>query len=322
MLAGRNLNFELVRRGRSCLRRHFLVGLDAGLALGLPRSRRHANPFEFCVQRLLPGRGGLLFRCQPILLLLEPRGVVAFPGNAPAAVEFQNPAGHVVEEVAIVGDGHDRAGVFGQMPLEPGHAFGVEMVRRLVEQQQVGAARSRILHSATRRRSPPESFVTSASPGGRFMASMAISIWRSSSQALWASIWSCTLACSSSSFSISSGLDGLAQPGVDLVVAVQACAAGGGDGLFDVAPDVFVGIELRLLREIADGEAVGQLGLAFELVVHAGHDPQQRALARAVAAQHADLGARIERQPDVLEHLALAVFLGEVARFDRCIACP
>ena len=39
---------------------------------------------------------------------------------------------------------------------------------------------------------------------------------------------------------------------------------------------------------------------------------KQRALARAVAADHADLGARVERQPDVLEDVFLAVGLGEV----------
>ena len=34
--------------------------------------------------------------------------------------------------------GDDRARVLVQVPLEPGDALGVEMVRRLVEQQQVG----------------------------------------------------------------------------------------------------------------------------------------------------------------------------------------
>ena len=61
----------------------------------------------------------------------------------------------------------------------------------------------------------------------------------------------------------------------------------------------------------ADGEALGELGLAVEVLVDAGHDPQQRALAGAVAAQHADLGAGIEREPDILEHLALADLLGQ-----------
>ena len=55
-----------------------------------------------------------------------------------AAVELQNPLGDVVEEVAVVRDGDDRAGILGQVPLQPVDRFGVEVVRRLVEQQQVG----------------------------------------------------------------------------------------------------------------------------------------------------------------------------------------
>ena len=39
----------------------------------------------------------------------------------------------------------------------------------------------------------------------------------------------------------------------------------------------------------------------MNVVVEAGHDAQQRALAGAVGAEHADLRAREERQPDVLE---------------------
>jgi hypothetical protein len=37
-----------------------------------------------------------------------------------------------------VGHGDDRAGVFVEMALEPRHRLGVEMVRRLVEEEQVG----------------------------------------------------------------------------------------------------------------------------------------------------------------------------------------
>ena len=49
-------------------------------------------------------------------------------------------AADVVEEVAVVGDGDDRAGVVGEEPFEPGHRLGVEVVGGLVEEQQVGAA--------------------------------------------------------------------------------------------------------------------------------------------------------------------------------------
>ena len=86
-----------------------LVGIQARLALGLARARRHADPVELALQRSLPLALGLLFLLQAVRLLLEPAGVVAFVGNAVAAIELENPAGDVVEEVAIVRDRDDRA---------------------------------------------------------------------------------------------------------------------------------------------------------------------------------------------------------------------
>ena len=50
--------------------------------------------------------------------------------------------------------------------------------------------------------------------------------------------------------------------------------------LLDVARARLLGVELRLLRQVADADAVGRLGLAEEVLVDAGHDPQQRRLAR------------------------------------------
>ena len=72
------------------------------------------------------------------LLLLEPRRVVALVRDAAAAVELEDPAGHVVEEVAVVGDRDDGALVVVQVALEPRDRLGVEVVGGLVEQQQVG----------------------------------------------------------------------------------------------------------------------------------------------------------------------------------------
>ena len=65
----------------------------------------------------------------------------------------------------------------------------------------------------------------------------------------------------------------------------------GGDGFFDVAEDVLIRVQVRLLFQEADGEAFGELGLAVEVLIDAGHDPQQRALAGAIAAENADLRA-------------------------------
>jgi hypothetical protein len=50
-----------------------------------------------------------------------------------AAVEFQNPAGHVVKEIAIVGNRHHGARKVLQKTLQPGYRFGVEVVGRFVQ---------------------------------------------------------------------------------------------------------------------------------------------------------------------------------------------
>jgi len=53
---------------------------------------------------------------------------------------------------------------------------------------------------------------------------------------------------------------------------------------------------LRLLRQEPDLDAGHRHGFAFDLLVQARHDAQQGRLARSVQSQHADLGAREERQ--------------------------
>ena len=76
-------------------------------------------------------------------------------------------------------------------------------------------------------------------------------------------------------------------------------------------------VELGLLRQVADGDALGGPGLALEVLVLAGHDPQQRGLARAVDADDADLHARQEGEADVLEDLlAAGVGLGEAVHVE------
>jgi hypothetical protein len=70
--------------------------------------------------------------------------VVALVGDAAAAVEFEDPAGGVVEEVTVVGDRDHGAGEVLEEALEPAHRLGVEVVGRLVEQQHVGLGQQQI----------------------------------------------------------------------------------------------------------------------------------------------------------------------------------
>ena len=54
------------------------------------------------------------------------------------AVDLGDPAGDVVEEVTVVGNGDNRARVGREVLLQPEDGLGVQVVGRLVEEQQVG----------------------------------------------------------------------------------------------------------------------------------------------------------------------------------------
>ena len=122
---------------RLILRKELLVRGEPRLRLRVARGRAHPHPLELALERAAPRGVLLLLDAEAGLLLLEPGGVVALEGDAPAAVELEDPAGDVVEEVPVVGHRDDGALVRLEMPLEPRDGFGVEVVRRLVEEQQV-----------------------------------------------------------------------------------------------------------------------------------------------------------------------------------------
>jgi hypothetical protein len=59
------------------------------------------------------------------------------------------------------------------------------------------------------------------------------------------------------------------------------------------------------LRQISDFQARHGHGLTLDFLVNAGHDLEQRGLARTVDPEHPDLGAREKGQRNVLEDVAL-----------------
>src|SRR5262249_42291517 len=123
---------------RTLLGEELLVLLEARLALRLTRARRHTHPLELALERPLLGGLLLLFLLKACLLLLEPGRVVSLPRDPGAAVELEDPARDVVEEVTVVRDREDGARVVAKVLLEPGHGFRVEVVRGLVEEEEVG----------------------------------------------------------------------------------------------------------------------------------------------------------------------------------------
>ena len=133
-------NFVFAALGRLGLGDELFVRGDTSLALGLAGARRHADPFQLALEGAPARLVDLLLLRESLVFLFEPARVVAFPRDAGAAVELENPARDVVEEVPVVCHRDDGAVVLLQVTFEPGNRFGVEMVGRLVEQQEVGLA--------------------------------------------------------------------------------------------------------------------------------------------------------------------------------------
>ena len=75
---------------------------------------------------------------QPFLLLFQPRGVISFAWDALATIQFQNPTRDVVEKISVMSNRDDRARVTLQMMFEPRYRLGIQMIRRLVEQKNIG----------------------------------------------------------------------------------------------------------------------------------------------------------------------------------------
>ena len=65
----------------------------------------------------------------------------------------------------------------------------------------------------------------------------------------------------------------------------------GRHGFFNDFADALGRVKLWFLFQVTNLGAGQGAGLAVELLVDAGHDAQQRGLARTVQAQHANLGA-------------------------------
>ena len=78
---------------------------------------------------------------------------------------------------------------------------------------------------------------------------------------------------------------------------------------------------LRLLREVAHLRALRHLACAEDVGVDAGEDLEERGLACAVRADHADVGPVEEAEVDVLQDRLHALLLRHVYERELVFAC-
>ena len=278
---------------------HLLVGRHARLRLRLPRARAHAHPLELAGERAPARRLGLLLDREARLLLLEPRGVVALERQPLAAVELEDPAGDVVEEVAIVGDRHHGALVVLEEALQPGDRLGVEVVRRLVEEQQVGGGEEQPAERDPAALAAGEGRHVAVALGQPQRVHGPVELRLEAPGVVAVDLLLHLRLLGEQRVEVGVGLGEGRRDGVEAVEQVAQLA----DAVLDVAAHVLGRVELGLLLEEADGGTGMQLGDARRRLLEPRHDPHQRRLAGPVRAEHADLRPRQERQGDVREHL-------------------
>ena len=208
------------------------------------------------------------FNFQALFLVFQPLAVVAFKRNALAAVQFQNPAGHVVQEVAVVGDGNHCAGVVVKEALEPRHGFSVQVVGGLVQQQHVRAGQQQAAQCHTAALTAGEVFHHGV-PGRQakgischFHLALNVvavgSLYKGFQFALFlgegieVGIW-------------------LGIGGIDLI-QLRQCVMDAGDRLIDDFLDGLGVVQFRFLGQITDVDAGLGTGLTNVILVDTGHN--------------------------------------------------
>ena len=255
------------------------------------RAHAGAHVFQLGAQEALPPPFGLPGDLLAQGARLEVGGVIPRMRPCAAVGQLHDARGDVLEEVAIVRDEDHRAGEGAQEFLQPRDGRGVEMIGRLVEQQQVRLPGER---AAERH---------AALLAARERADRCIERRRAQSVGLGANA-------------------GVEVPAVGVLDAVEhvgqlvlGALAGfvaaepfhdvGGAG-FDVLADRLPILQLELLRQVAHAQAAAARDLARVRPERPGEDLEERGLARAVASDEADLLTRRDRQAHALEEPLLA----------------
>ncbi len=226
------------------------------------------------------------------LLFLQPLvgAEVARVAAQHAAVELDDARGHRVEEGAVVGDQHHAALEAAQQLLEPGDRVQVQVVGGLVEQQHLGHG-----HQRLRQR---DALLHAAGQAADVARAVQVQLRQRGVDAL------------------------LPGPGVQRLDArlqrvevvarrmrlvARAQRLGLGHAFADDVEDAVRRLEQRLLRHVADAQALRHLQQSVVELLQAGQHLQQRGLAGAVAADQAKPLAGLERERRAVEQCDMAV---------------
>src|SRR4030095_967996 len=110
---------------------------------GAPRLDAFANPDLFLSEFLVELGGGAIFDIQQFVFFLQIAIEVAGERKDLAAIELNDASCQSANKGSVMGNKHDRSVVVKQISFQPIDGIDVEMIGRLIEQQQVRFARER-----------------------------------------------------------------------------------------------------------------------------------------------------------------------------------
>ncbi len=137
--AGADGDFELSLGRLSRLTQQFFRALDSRLLFSRSRFSPAPQPGQFAAHQrlaLLPFDGALLFL---LFLFFEVVGIAPGKTLHRAAINFDDATGHTIQKVAVVRDEQERARVLREVGFKPRHGINIEMIGRLIEDQQIRA---------------------------------------------------------------------------------------------------------------------------------------------------------------------------------------
>ena len=262
-----------------------VIGIDPGFLLGLTRFLPLTHPFQFALKGFLFGLIFPRFLRKALGLLLKPAGIVALIRNAASAIEFQNPAGDIIQKIPVVGHDQDGAFIVDQMLLQPSDGFRIQMVCRFIQQQHF----RRFQQQFTQRHTAP--FTARKRCHIRLIRRAAQRLHRD----IYLAVQIPEVFCVDLILQLRHFIGGFI--GIihrQLVIAIQ-------NGFFlghaqhHVFAHIQAVIQMRLLRQIAHLGALGGPGFAGKVLIKAGHDFHQRRFTGAIDPDNTDFHAGQKR---------------------------
>ena len=212
----------------------------------------------------------------------------------------------MVQEVTVVGDGDQCAGILRQMLLQPFHGLGVEVVGGLVQQQDVGLLQQQ-----------PAQGHAAAFTAGQVLDLLVV---RRTAQGVHGAVQLVVDVPGVGGVQLVLQFGLTLHQFVHLAFVLQDLRVAEGvvdlfvflqqvhhmlHALLDHLPDSLLRVEPGILLQISYTVAGGEHHVSLVGLVDAGYDPEQRRLSGAVQTDDADLGSVEEGEVYVLKDLFL-----------------